>query len=100
MNVMLDILQRVEPQPKLAPRESPDFENDVLFEEAEWFRVEEELDQLQPHSLEQYCECCRQLAKFQRHRPAFLGYAILPKGPLGVCHKEPASHQRKVQKPD
>lgn len=48
-------------------------------------RTEMEMKNLQTHSLKQYCDVSRQLARKTSHRPVFLGYAQLPANPLGVC---------------
>ena len=51
-------------------------------------RVETEMSQLQTHSLKQYCDVSRQLARKSSHRPVFLGYAHLPASPAGVCERD------------
>jgi len=48
-------------------------------------RAEMEMKKLQTHSLKQYCDVSRQLAKTSIRRPVFLGYAQLPANPAGVC---------------
>jgi len=63
---------------------------------ASWRTNEEEPDkmhashvdltkELQPHSLEQYCELCRRFSNQHRYKATYLGYALLPDYPLGVC---------------
>jgi nucleotide-binding universal stress UspA family protein len=47
------------------------------------------LRELETHSLAQYCELSRRLAKESTRRPVFIGYAHLPSSPLGVCEEKP-----------
>jgi len=51
-------------------------------------RAEMEMNKLQTHSLKQYCDVSRQLARKSAHRPVFLGYAHLPASPAGVCQRD------------
>jgi nucleotide-binding universal stress UspA family protein len=40
---------------------------------------------VETHSLRQYCEVSRTMAKKTAHRPVYLGYAHVPANPSGLC---------------
>ncbi len=48
--------------------------------------VEETFEHLRPHDMDDYCRFSRRLGRQHGVRPAYIGYAIIPEYPLGVCH--------------
>ncbi len=62
------------------PRQLPSPEEEALL------RLEEELKDLQAHSLAEHCEHSLWLSRKYSHPRVFIGYAVIPGHLHGVCH--------------
>ena len=92
MNIEFETLRSTSREWDLSPHQPPIIEDDLLTSEA-WVSVEAELEDLRPHGLDQYCECCRRLARMRGRRPIYIGYSILPLSPLGACQQDEVNEE-------
>ena len=86
MNAKTVIWEPDEVHVGLVPTEPPVFEDDLVLESFEDMAAVDESKDSFPHSLEEYCDYSRRIARLYGPRPIYIGYCMLPEKPFGVCY--------------
>lgn len=72
--------------PSAVTTQEPVVDVELDYLEVDRAAVEDEFKHVHPHHVDQYCVYSRKLSIHRSYRPVFVGYALTPKSPLGLCH--------------